>query len=307
MNTLKSFSFKNTDDAFSMLPLRPERSNKRDFGRVLAVCGSYGMAGAAFFAAKAAYRMGAGLVEIFTHESNRIILQTLIPEAIISTYTDSYDSDSLLRSIERADCIVAGCGLGITTLSLTLISELLHTVDAKKTPLILDADALNLISRNPSLLKHTRHSIITPHVKEMERLCKKGTDEILSSVTEIAYDFAKKNSVICVLKDHKTVVSNGTDKIYLNTTGNSGMATGGSGDALAGILAGLLAQRKNSGASVYELTTLGVYIHGLAGDTAARTLSEYSIMATDIIEALPGILKNQSLYQSFSVVNSKKY
>ena len=283
------FSFKTNYEALSLLPPRPDRSNKGDFGRVLLVCGSRGMAGAAYLSAKAAYRVGAGLCEIYTHESNRIILQTLLPEAIVTTYDESYTPDSLLSSIERADCAVIGCGLGITPISRAILSDALHAIKEKSLPLVLDADALNLISRNPSLLKYAKGSVITPHAKEMERLCGLSLSDILASPESIATAYAGKHSLVCVLKDHRTIVSDGK-QTYRNTTGNSGMATGGSGDVLAGIIGGLLAQSSNGKASELQLAAVGVYLHGLAGDTAAKELGKYSLMASDIINALPKIL-----------------
>ncbi len=286
-----TFSFSSTLEALTLLPSRPSRSNKGDFGRVLCVCGSYGMAGAAYLCAKAAYRSGAGLVEIFTHESNRIILQTLIPEAIVTTYTEEYSTGSLLASLERADCVVTGCGLGVTPLSRKILSDLLHSANSDKAPLVLDADALNLISRNPSLLKYTKGAVITPHAKEMSRLTGTDVDTILLSTVHTAHDYAREHSLVCVLKDHRTAVSDGSPRVYLNTTGNSGMATGGSGDVLAGIIGGILSQRRNSKKDIFTLTALAVYIHGLAGDFASKELGEYSLMASDIIDALPIVLK----------------
>lgn len=287
---MDTFSFENTAEALNLLPPRPERSNKGDFGRILAICGSQGMAGAAYLSAKAAYRTGAGLCEIFTHESNRIILQTLLPEAIVTTYDDSYTLDSLLPALEKADCLLIGCGLGTTLLSRAILSDALRSADSKGIPLVLDADALNLLSRNRSLLKYAKGAVITPHAKEMERLCDTPLSNILAAPEESAAAYAEKHSLICVLKDHRTVVSDGHG-VYKNTTGNSGMATGGSGDVLAGIMAGLLAQKCNGKSDTFELAALGVYLHGLAGDIAAKELGEYSLMASDIIDALPKTLK----------------
>lgn len=287
------FQFKSTAEALALLPSRPRCSNKGDFGRVLCICGSKGMAGAAYLCAKAAYRSGAGLVEIFTHESNRIILQTLIPEAIVTVYDEEYSKNVLLDAVERADCIVAGCGLSLTPLSRAIISDLLHSVDTQKTPLILDADALNLLSRNPSLLKYAKGAVITPHAKEMSRLSGKSVEDILEDTAQTAWELAKKHGLICVLKDHNTVVSDGSERIYVNDTGNSGMSTGGSGDVLAGILAGILAQKRNtSPEKLLEDAALCVYLHGLCGDMAAKELTEYSLMASDLIDALPKALKS---------------
>ena len=282
MKAYTQFSF----DSFpiNLLPERKERSSKGDFGRVLCVCGSVGMAGAAYLCAKAAYRTGAGLVEIFTPEENRTVLQSALPEAIITAYNEENAADLLPNSIQKADCIAAGCGLSVTPLSRKLLSTLLHSVNASKTPLILDADALNLISKNPSFLKYIKGAVITPHALEFSRLSGKTVDEILSSPDPCAFEYAKKYSLICVLKDHNTVVTDGSDRLYINNTGNSGMATAGSGDVLTGIIAGLASQSRSAS---LDIASLGVYIHGLCGDISARHLSEYSLMASDLIDALP--------------------
>ena len=266
-----------------LLPIRPERTSKGDFGRVLCICGSVGMSGAAFLCAKAAYRTGAGLVEIFTPEENRIILQSTLPEAIVTPYTEENFEEILLKSMQKATTVIAGCGLSVTPLSRKILSVLLHNIDNEKTPLVLDADALNLISRNPSFLKYIKKSIITPHALEFSRLSGASVQEILTTPEDFAFSYAKKYSLICVLKDHNTVVSDGTDRLYINNTGNNGMSTGGSGDVLAGILAGLLAQTRKV---TLDTIALAVYIHGLCGDIASKNLSQYSLMASDLIDTL---------------------
>ena len=282
MTNYNTFSF----DTFptEILPKRRERSSKGDYGRILCICGSNGMSGAAYLCAKAAYRTGAGLVDIFTHEDNRIILQSSLPEAIVTAYNEENAIELLQASLEKADCVVCGCGLSVTPLSRKILSTLLHSIDTEKTPLILDADALNLISKNPSFLKYIKGAIVTPHALEFSRLSGISVEDILSHPENHAYEYAKKRSLICVLKDHNTVVSDGSERLYINNTGNSGMATAGSGDVLAGIIASLAAQSR---AASLDIAALGVYIHGLCGDIAARHLSEYSLMASDIIEALP--------------------
>ncbi len=293
LSNLKVLSFACEQEALSLMPKRPVRSNKGDFGRVLCVCGSYGMAGAAYLCAKAAYRSGAGLVEIFTHESNRTILQSALPEAIVTTYSNGYTKNDLLPSLERADCVVAGCGLGINKLSGAIMSDLVRLIDAEKTPFIIDADGLNIIARSAVLLKYAKNAIITPHPAEMSRLTGIPVGEILDATEKTASVFAKKHSLICLLKDHESVICDDSEMIYINKTGNSGMATGGSGDVLSGILGGIFAQSKNCDTSRLCLTALGAYIHGRCGDIAAEELGEYSLMASDIIDALPKLLKNK--------------
>jgi NAD(P)H-hydrate epimerase len=290
VDQLSRFSYEKR--ALSMMPVRPARSNKGDFGRILCICGSRGMSGAAYLCAKAAYRTGAGLVEIFTHECNRIALQTSLPEAIVTTYTDEYDQNTLLCSLERADAVVVGCGLGVTQLSRTILSDLLHVLDGRNVPLIIDADAINLLSRSRSLLKYVKGAVLTPHFMEASRLLDRPIGELLPHTAEIAHEIAQKWGTVCVMKDHETAVSDGGERVYINKSGNSGMATGGSGDVLAGILGGLLAQNSKAATplSLLEAVSLGVYIHGLAGDAAAIKLGEYSLMASDMIDALPSVL-----------------
>ncbi len=285
---MEAFNFQDINEVKALLPYRKPDANKGDLGRVLCVCGSPGMAGAAYLCAKAAYRSGAGLVEIFTHESNREILQTLIPEAIITPWNDQYSRDTLLSSLERADVVVAGCGLGTTRGSRAIISDLVRLTYELNIPTVLDADALNIISRSPALLKYAKGSVITPHIKEMSRLTGVSVEEILSNPEKTALDFAKEHSLTCVLKSHKTAVSDGSDRVYVNTTGNSGMATGGSGDVLAGIIAGIFAQKRNDPQkNTLNDAAFCVYLHGLCGDIAAEDLTEYSLMASDMIDALP--------------------
>lgn len=287
------FSFDKS--ALNMLPKRAPRSNKGDYGRLLCICGSEGMSGAAYLSARAAYRSGAGLVEILTHRCNRTVLQASLPEAIVTLYDDQYSREPLLRSLERADAVVIGCGLGVTPLSRKMLSELLHAIDIKKTPLVIDADAINLLAKNRSLLKYISGAVITPHFMEASRLLDRPIDELLNNTDRVSHEIAAQYEVVCVMKDHETAVSDGSDRIYINKSGNAGMATAGSGDVLAGIIGGLLAQKARSAINTGLLDTaaLGVYIHGLAGDAAAIRYGEYSLMASDITEAIPSVLNTR--------------
>ena len=283
------FSYRPTD--LERIPPRPAQSHKGTFGRVLVIGGSPCMSGAAYFSAKAAYRTGAGLVHILTHEDNRIILQAQLPEAILSVCGDYPEEKKqiVLDAISKADAIVIGVGLGQTEGARQLVAMTLANAD---TPLIVDADALNLIAKDPSLLDLASAPIIvTPHVAEMARLCDRSVPEILADKLEYATRFAEQNALICVLKDHETLAVNGNsdeNAVYLNQSGNSGMATGGSGDVLTGVIAALIAQ----GMEPFDATTLGVYIHGLAGDAAADELGEYSVMASDIIDHISTVIKD---------------
>lgn len=281
------FSYRPSD--LARIPARPIESNKSTFGRVLVIGGASGMSGAAYFSAKAAYRTGAGLVHILTHEDNRIILQTQLPEAILTVHGDNPEAcrASILAAMERADVIVIGVGLGQSDGARDLLRL---TLSHANVPLVIDADALNIIARDPSILDLASAPIVvTPHMMEMARLCDRTVSEIIADSLHYAVDFAEKNALICVLKGHETIVAdNDEHPIYLNKSGNSGMATGGSGDVLTGVIAALIAQ----GMDPFDATTLGVYIHGLAGDAASDDLGEYSVMATDIIEHISAVIKD---------------
>ena len=280
--------FSYTPDDLRRMPPRTARSHKGTYGRAVLICGSEGMAGAAYLCGKAAYRTGAGLVEIVTPEANRTILQTLLPEAVLTVYDNSpAGMEAVADAVRRADALGIGCGLGRSPLSLAVLKVALAYAAA---PTVLDADALNLISENQDLLPFLVGKTVTPHPTEMSRLSGKAVSEILADTVAVAQSFAATHRCVCVLKDHHTVVSDGSERSYQNNSGNSGMATAGSGDVLCGILCGILAQKKVDPIPM-ETAALAVYLHGLCGDEAAQRLGEYSVMASDLIDALPIILR----------------
>lgn len=288
MSELMTFSYTRQD--LSLLPRRPAESNKGTFGRVLCVCGSKGMAGAAYLCAKATLRCGAGLVEIFTPEENRIVLQTLLPEAIVTTYdADEPQLHELERAVSRATAIVCGCGLGTSRQASSILGRVLRS---SSVPTVLDADALNILSRNAALMKYAKGKIITPHLYEMSRLTRIDAEQIAAEATTVCQSFAQSHELVCVLKGHRTAVSDGGASVYINRSGNSGMSTAGAGDVLAGVIGGILAQNRDGALSEFQVASLGVYIHGLSGDAAAEMLGEYSVIASDIIDCLPKILKH---------------
>lgn len=267
------------------LPKRPDHSNKGTFGKLLVIAGASNMAGAAVFATKAAYRCGAGLVKVYTHEVNRTIIQQSVPEALISTYSNSINKEQLIEDMQWADAIVIGPGLGLSSPA----KDLVKTVrESACVPVVWDADGINIIAEKPEelLLPHTEY-IFTPHIGEFSRLVNKSVFWIQNHFAESAIDFARTYDVICVLKDFRTITANSYGLNYLNLSGNNGMATGGSGDALAGIIGALLLQGLNG----VEASAFGVYIHGLAGDAAREKMGTHSIMASDIIESLKEIWK----------------
>lgn len=279
-----------TDDSiFSLLPPRNETAGKWDFGRAMLIAGSHGMAGAACLAAKAAYRTGCGLCEILTPESNRIICQTLVPEAVMSLYDAAIKEYDLKSRLQKADAVGIGPGIGFDQMSSSLPYLLLRwTLEGAAAPLVLDADALNVLAARPELWeKVPAGTVLTPHIREMARLTGFKAEEILPYRTEAAEDLAAKHNVILVLKGHGTVVTDGV-KTLINPTGNAGMATGGAGDVLTGVITSLLAQ----GVPAFGAAALGVYLHGLAGDAAARKLGQRSLTAGDIVDGIPEVLRS---------------
>lgn len=265
------------------LPKRRRHSNKGDYGKILVAAGSPGMAGAAYFAAKAAYAAGAGLVRIFTPEENRTVLAGCLPEAILTAYSgEAFDRKSLCDAMRWADVIAAGPGLGTSDTAEQIVHEIVKEADV---PVILDADALNVIAKEPSVLREAHADIIvTPHPGEMGRLTGMSAEEILNHPAETAETFSKQYHVVCVLKNEHTVICSPKGRTYLNLSGNPGMATAGSGDVLTGVIAALAAQ----GMDAAEAAAFGVFLHGCAGDAAAAQVGMRGLMASDLIDGLRG-------------------
>ncbi|MDD4369655.1 MAG: NAD(P)H-hydrate dehydratase [Anaerostipes sp.] len=264
-------------DDLNRIPKRKKHSNKGTYGKVLIVAGQKGMAGAAYFAGKAAYRMGSGLVKISTHEENRIILQSKIPEAVIGRW------EELEQDLQWCDSIVFGPGLGVSEETKQLFETILQK---GKTPLVIDADGLNTMSYYKMKIEYDYGCIFTPHVGEAARLLNVTIQDVLDNLTKAATDLSEKYHGTIVLKDAATLVVSEHDAVYFNQSGNHGMATGGSGDVLSGII-GSLTGRK---ISVKKAAKLGVYIHGLSGDEAAKEKGENSMIASDIVESLSKIV-----------------
>lgn len=274
-------TYSHTPEDLKLVPKRRPYSNKGSYGKVLVIAGSLNMAGAAYLSAKASYRMGVGLVYIYTVEENREILQTLIPEAVLTGYNRvDLDEGTLIGRIKDARVIVIGPGMGISKATRKILELVLREADV---PLIIDADAINVLSQDLSLLdNHDKDIIITPHLGEMARLIKKDIPAIREDIVGVAREFAFKKDLICVLKDARTIIADREGHIYINQSGSDAMATGGSGDVLTGVIAGLIAQ----GLNPKEAASLGVYIHGLAGQEAAKKVGNYGLMAGDIIDGL---------------------
>lgn len=264
------------EDADRMLPYRPADSHKGTFGKLLLIAGSKGMAGAAFLSAYSAYRVGAGLVQIYTVEANRSILQQLIPEAVISTY-EEFDEEGFKRKLAWADAVCIGPGIGISEISRHILNTVLNE---GKVPCMIDADGLNLLAADSGLMERLSKGdyILTPHMKELSRLTGRPVESIKINRREELRLFTEKYGVVLVQKDARTFVGGAGRQIYVNQTGNAAMAKAGSGDVLSGIIAGFMAQGRKS----YESAVLGVYLHGIAGDLARRKFGDYSVLARDL-------------------------
>lgn len=273
------------DSDLTKLPLHKSHSNKGTYGRLLVIAGSVGMSGAAYLAAKAAYSSGCGLVRIFTVEENRAILQSQLPEAIITTYPSKKpDMELLTEALGWADTIVCGPGIGTSDAAARIVRTVLKNAAV---PVVLDADALNVIAEDCNMLlrPHTE-LVLTPHLGEMHRLSKDAVSYIQNHLIEVAEEFARQYNVICVLKDEHTVTSVPYRQTYLNMSGNAGMATAGSGDVLSGVIGSLLAQ----GMLAEEASSLGVYLHGKAGDAAQTYCGKNGLMASDLLDGLRLVL-----------------
>jgi len=359
----KAFTFTNED--IKRIPKRIKNSNKGMYGKVLVIAGSEYIGGAACLAAISAYRTGAGLVKVLTHENNRDAVLKAVPEALISTYDSDYAFDQIeniiSKELEWASCIIMGPGISKSKIAVTLTKYVLRNT---RVPTIIDADALNImadiiINTKADIITDTKTDVIantkadiiadtktninadtktdeiadtkadtktdeiadtkadiiantktdmnvfssadgatfilTPHIGEMERIS--GFDKLVIKSDPIKYatefvncfskTYAINLNVICVMKDARTIVTDSNGSTYINTSGNSGMAKGGSGDVLTGVIAGLISNKM----SYFDAACLGVYIHGLAGNESALKKGEYGMKAGDIIDNICAVMK----------------
>lgn len=267
---------------------RPDDSNKGTLGSLLCICGSYGMAGAAIMAGKAALRCGIGLLKIAVPKSIYPVCATNILESVYYPLEEtsngvisSKNTDFLLEMCEKSSAVVIGCGLSVCDDTKNLVQSVITNCEK---PLVIDADALNCICNKPEFLKNLKApAIITPHPGEMARLLHSTPKTVNSNRENTAINFAKKFGVVTVLKGAGTIIASPDGEVYINHTGNSGMATGGSGDVLSGIIGSLLAQ----GAAPINAAAAGVFLHGTIGDLAAEKLGKISMLPTDMIDMIP--------------------
>ncbi|WP_024614322.1 NAD(P)H-hydrate dehydratase [Clostridium sp. Ade.TY] len=257
-----------------MIPIRDITGHKGTYGKVLIVAGSKKYSGAAFITTEACVRTGSGLVTLLTHKYIADSLKSRLIEAMVNEYSNADD----IKALDKFDVIACGPGFSTEKESIEILYKI---IKESKCKLVLDADALNIISENKDMLNKLKgRTIITPHPGELARLIGVSINEIESNRIDITRSFAKKHEIIVLLKGYNTVISDGTNT-FVNTTGNSKMASGGMGDCLTGIVASFLGQQL----SMIDATLLGAYIHGYIGDELSRC--RYSVNARDIIEELP--------------------
>ena len=276
-----------TDTSFvqTVLPVLSEQDNKGNRGRLLLVCGSYGMAGACIMAARAALRCGVGLLHLAVEKKLYPILAQAVPEAvftILDPEASRRESDEkLCAALEQSSACLIGCGLGD-------LSEYFAPVvfSHGAAPIVADADALNFLSRHPGVLEDVEAPLVlTPHPGEMARLCGDEVREIQADRLTAVKMKARETGAVVALKGAATVTAAPDGRCAVNPTGNPGMAKGGSGDVLAGVIASLLAQD----VPAFEAAAAGVWLHGMAGDLAAQRLTRRAMLPTDLIEELPNV------------------
>ncbi len=285
----------------NLIPRRSSDANKGTCGRVLIVAGSRGMTGAAALTARGALRSGAGLVTVGVPRSQRHIVASSVLEAMTLSLDENHGRismgalDKIMRAAKNSDAVVFGPGLGQNDGEIyVVLKNLLADYSGK---LIIDADGLNALCENLTVLNNRRCQVlVTPHPGEMARLTGLSIDEIQNNRKKVAFDFARKYGICVLLKGEGTVVVDAINyaneiipEFYVNTTGNCGMATGGTGDVLSGVIGSFAAQ----GLSLYDAARLGAYIHGKAGDMAAEKYGVHGLIAGDVADYIAFAIKEE--------------
>lgn len=276
-----------------LLPPRRQDTHKGHYGRAMLICGALGYSGAAFFSAESAVRSGAGLVDLTVPAAIFQTVAVKLNEAMVYPLPDTPDGmfddgaiPILLKRMECADAILIGCGLGRSEPVSRLVQSV---VTHAKVPVVVDADGINALAAHKNILRdvHT-HLILTPHDGELTRFLGEAPVRPGESRTDAAARLATTLGVTLVMKGHETVTADASGKTRINTTGNAGMAKGGSGDVLAGMITALAAQ----GLCPFDAASAAVYLHGLAGDLAQRSSGEIGMTPTDMLRLIP-----QAFYQ----------
>lgn len=280
------------DELIRNFPKRSAGAHKGDFGHALVIAGSTGYTGAAYLASQAAIVSGSGLVTLAIPENIYAILAAKLTEVMVRPFAGTRDGSlalrsegDLLRFAGKCNSFAIGPGLSQDKETARLVRSLVARIEG---PIVLDADGINAFSGCiDELRSHKSPLILTPHPGELSKLTGKSVDEIQKNRKDIALSLAGEYNIVLVLKGHDTVVADPLGQLYVNNTGNPGMASGGVGDVLTGIIAAFLAQ----GIDSFKAAALGVYFHGLAGDLALKEKGLLSLIATDLLNKLPEVLK----------------
>ncbi len=279
------------DMVFDAIPLRPQHSHKGTFGRLLNISGSFGMSGAAVLSTLGAQCTGVGLVTVACPERVIPIIASSIREAVYLPLPDSENfceaAGRIVAKLGQADACMIGCGMGNCAATAHFVAEIIRNAAC---PVVIDADGLNAISPDTRVLSEAKTQLIlTPHLKEAAGLMHCGVEEIAADKIGMGRAFAAKHKVVLVLKDSTTHVFTPDGAVYENTTGNSGLAKGGSGDVLTGMIASLCAQ----GVSPEKAAVCGVWLHGRAGEKCSQRLSQTAMQPSDMLYDLAGIFSEK--------------
>jgi len=280
------------NEVIGKLQKRPADSHKGDFGHVLVIAGSAGYTGAAYLTSQAAALSGAGLVTLAIGRSIYSIMAVKLTEVMVKPFFETKDlslsllaEKELLSFSEKITAAAIGPGISQNKETQHLVRNLVTKLNK---PVVLDADGINAVCGHTDIFKDLKAPVImTPHPGEMSRLIGKDVAEIQKARKDIALETAALYNTVLVLKGHNTIVAGPNGELYENQSGNPGMASGGMGDVLTGMIAGFTAQ----GIDQFSASVLGVYFHGLAGDAAAREKGVLSLLATDLLNKLPEVLK----------------
>ena len=277
----------------SQIPPRKQDTHKGDFGHVFVLAGSVGMTGAAYLASQAALLAGSGIVTCGIPKSLNTIMEIKLTEGMTLPLPETSEGSlglsaekDILEFAKKVDVIAMGPGLSRHKETQELVRNLLKKINK---PVVLDADGAIALAGQADILKErSAPTVVTPHPGEMSILLGNDIRAIQKSRRKIASDFAKKYSIILVLKGHQTVVANQRGETYINSTGNSGMSTAGVGDVLTGMIASFVGQ----GINAYSAAAIGVYLHGTAGDIAANEKGQFSLIASDLLDKLPQAIRD---------------
>ncbi len=275
----------------ALLPKRRSDANKGDMGKVFILGGSKGMTGAVCLSALGALRSGAGLVSVGCPDSERGIVATKLTEALTLGFADENglfsgkDTAEIIKKINLSDVCAFGMGMGKSKQNSNLVYNI---ITGAEKPLVIDVDGINAVYGNIDILNELKaKAVLTPHPGEMSRLLKVSVSDVQSDRVKAATEFSKKYNIVTVLKGENTVISDSDGKYVINRTGNSGMATGGTGDVLSGVIASFIGQ----GLKPYDAAVLSVYLHGRAGDIEETEKTVFGLIASDVASALPLAIK----------------